>query len=863
TMQVVEELKLAKRDEEAKAKLNELYTSAKTAAELSGVISVLLQQEKHEQIPDYFQRWVVAAKEELAKPEPATPATGQAARRNSAPVQQIMNSLMQWIGRLAPEEENAQILSILDQTLDVAAIEFKQRKIAQAAAAAKSRRSTSTSSSRQTQTQINWYYGKVSSYVQVELPSSHVDMNFVRLLREVHEVLKRNDVVADLATRLKERADAAAPEDAEFANVNLATELWWSDEQDEAVEILVKLGESQKDDPNARFEMAELRLQRGDIEDALEIVDSIIARDQKLLQRRELVALTLAERLGDHERARAAAERLFGLRLDSQTQLSLIAGMRRLGMTAMADAVIARTERQSTNQPPALASLMMLYQSQGKTDRAKQLAHILLRKTVSPMTTMANATRNPTRYRASDDGTRTQALAVLQQTGELKLLIAQLESQLERSPGSAKLYEQLIEFYGVIGEKDKVGPMLEQAIASRPDAYALRLQLAKHWQQAGKNSEACDQYLVLMTLKPDWIFEDFYQIRRVFQTAKRNADVVAALKTMNLKNISQPYYVIDFVGDLLSDEANEDVALELLDKVVEAFPSYRTNLISNMRNPKLWQSEKFFELGKKMVLPTEADLQTNPWAGFKLSSYSSGGEINSHFHYLLQGLDKSPRLDDLRTAIEETATKNPGWYAGPAMVALIEMQQGKKDEARKRLEELLAREDATKSMPYDSGWLIAQELDKFEETRELALSLYEKAMASDTNRNEFEYTPGPKLIQSYIANGRRDDAKALLVKSMQNVQQNTSQPDYAAYQRASSSLSAAGHFLEMKFTVDAVKIYQDMLSNEADLKLAGTWNGDEDRYLTRAKAGLTKAMAGLESSQATEAIGQLLTIAAP
>ena len=237
---------------------------------------------------------------------------------------------------------------------------------------------------------MSWYYGKENSYVQFELPSSHVDMTFVRLLREVHEVLKRNDVVGDLATKLKERANAAAPEDAEFANANLATELWWSDEQDEAFEILVKLSESQQDDPNARFEMAELRTQQGDIEDALEIVDSIIARDQKLLQRRELMALTLAERLGDHERARTAAERLFGLRLDSQTQLSLVAGMRRLGMTAMADAVIARTERQSTNQPPALASLMMLYQSQGKTDRAKQLAHILLRKTVSPMTTMAN-----------------------------------------------------------------------------------------------------------------------------------------------------------------------------------------------------------------------------------------------------------------------------------------------------------------------------------------------------------------------------------------------------------------------------------------------------------------------------------------
>jgi hypothetical protein len=262
-------------------------------------------------------------------------------------------------------------------------------------------------------------------------------------------------------------------------------------------------------------------------------------------------------------------------------------------------------------------------------------------------------------------------------------------------------------------------------------------------------------------------------------------------------------------------------------------------------------------------LPTEADLKANPWSGLKVYSYSGGGDVNSQLQYLLRGLDKSPRLDELRTLIEETSARNPGWYAGSAILALIEMQQGKKEEARARLEQLLAREEVSKSMPYDAGWLIAQELDKFEGTRALAMSLYEKAMANNSSQNEFEYSPGPKLIKSYIANGRRDDAKALLVKSMQNMRQNSSQPDYAAYQRASSSLSAANHFLEMKSAVDAVRIYQDMLSNEADLKLAGTWNGEEDRYLTQAKSGLAKAMASLDSSQAAEAIEQLLTVAAP
>ena len=665
----------------------------------------MLQQEKLELVPEFFERWVVATKDELAKPpekddsKTASASSTASARRNTVHVAQISNSLMQWIGKLGPDEENAQILSILGRTLDVATIENNQRLADQAAAALKSRRSSSAASSGRTQTSMQWIYGKQSTYIQqMEVPSGHVDSSVVTLLRDVHEVLNRNEVLPDLTKLLKERVAAAAPEHATVENAYLATELWWSDEQDEAVEILLKLGEAKKNDPNARFELAELRMQRGDINDALDIVDSTIARDQKLLQRRELMALTLAERVGDNERARSAAERLFGLRLDVATQLSLVASMRRLGMTDMADAVIARTERQSSNQPPALASLMMLYQSQGQADRAKQLAHILLRKTISPMTTMANATRNPMRYNTASDSSRTQALAVLQQTGELKTLITQLESQLERSPESPKLYEQLIEFYGISGQKDKVGPLLEKAIANRPDAFSLRLQLAKHLEQTGKHKEACDQYLELLKRKPDWITEDLYSVRRVFTQAQRTTDLVAAIRSMNFKSIRQPYYIINLVGELMRDEKNADIAIELIEQIVISFPNYRSNILSevgNSNNSKIWQNERMFQIGKKLVLPTALDLQNSPWSGLnQICSRSGNGDVTSQFHYMLRGLENSDKLKELRSAIQETVDATPGWFGGQSMLALIDLQSGDKDEANGRLEALANSEDA-------------------------------------------------------------------------------------------------------------------------------------------------------------------------
>ena len=43
--------------------------------------------------------------------------------------------------------------------------------------------------------------------------------------------------------------------------------------------------------------------------------------------------------------------------------------------------------------------------------------------------------------------------------------------------------------------------MLEQAVANQPNALVMRFQLAKQYEQTGKHSEACDQYLELLKKK--------------------------------------------------------------------------------------------------------------------------------------------------------------------------------------------------------------------------------------------------------------------------------------------------------------------------------------------------------------------------
>src|SRR5207302_9750848 len=88
----------------------------------------------------------------------------------------------------------------------------------------------------------------------------------------------------------------------------------------------------------------------------------------------------LAVRTGNVERARQAADRLFGLRLDAETQVTLAGQMRQLGMHNHAEAVLNRARRQAGNRTSALVSLLLQYQQQGKMDLATQVAHQILRK---------------------------------------------------------------------------------------------------------------------------------------------------------------------------------------------------------------------------------------------------------------------------------------------------------------------------------------------------------------------------------------------------------------------------------------------------------------------------------------------------
>ena len=159
------------------------------------------------------------------------------------------------------------------------------------------------------------------------------DGTLIQVLRTAFELYKRDDLLSDLVNHFRRQTSlATSPTEAIYPRLALCSILWWSDEKDEAVAELTRIVDTARPESDLRFDLAELLVQQGSLADALELVDAVQPLDNMSLKRREELALGAAIAAGNVERAQHAAERLFGLRLDTETQIRISGQMHQLGL---------------------------------------------------------------------------------------------------------------------------------------------------------------------------------------------------------------------------------------------------------------------------------------------------------------------------------------------------------------------------------------------------------------------------------------------------------------------------------------------------------------------------------------------------
>ena len=836
---VMHELKRAGRAEEEQRLFRELMSEVKTPDQVTFAISAYVAREDHASLLAAFDKWAQLTLQDKRKAVP------------SHYRQQVGYSISQAIGRSGAAKQDTAVLELLDRFLDFSAARSAQER--QKTANRPGRRSTARGSYY-----YNVWYGTQQRGMQINYPAPNEYFDeaapecLAKCLRSLRSKRRRERPVAASGAA----AGGRPAQDKLYRHLAAAYVASWLEDKDTAIQQLTAASELAAQDWLLRLEVARLYLEMQDYEQALAIVDGIHPLDQDTFRERETLALNLAVRLGDQERARGIGRTVVRpaarcRNANPARQPDAAAGYDRAGRSGAGP-----RQRQAGSRLSALVSLMNAHQSQGRTDVAAEIAYQVLRRSRSAGANPAASGPRPT----SDDGSRRAALQVLASAGKLKDMIAATEQQLQRSPQSSQLFDTLAEYYEAAGDTNKSLELQKKLVAERPTDAELGQRYAQRLAASGKHSDACDQYLIVIKQAPQLFGNRSYEIVQIFQQAQRQSDLIALFNEIDLRQLGHPYYIADFTSTLMRDKAQRPAATSLFKKVWEAMPDYRSQMMSSMSDQTLLETDELFDLAKKSILPAPGSLQQRGvWLGIgESNSTSSGGESHSLFQGLVAQAQKSNRLPALREEIAAAITANPGWRAGPLMVAAIDVRLGNVDGVRPVVEQALS-EKGEAAIPYYPRWILGQFLETNVALRDLAIRLYEGTLTDEAyNRNsEFQFTPAVRLLNLYVAANRREDAKVLLAKAEKQRLEGGYDPEYAAERRISQLTDVAQHYDRLDFPLDALRLYRDALL-AAQSPALGNRRGNSDYYVRSAEQQLKALTARLAAAENPALLQELL-----
>jgi len=841
------ELKLAKRVDEEERFYRETIAGSTQLAQIAGTFGLAARRGDVEGLIQLFDRY-----ERL-----------QAGRANTSFYTGSFYfngpglSLAQGMSARADQKAYDDVLKILDHQL--AALRRKvERQSPGAVRAARAR-----------QGRVNYvpqyqvWVGKSSKYMQIAfpLPNEYLDSTAIQLLRTAFELFKRDDLTSDLVTHFRKQADAAtAPADAVFPRLALSAILWWNDERDDAIAELARVAENSKSESELRLDLAELREQQGERAEALALVDLVQPFDNTTMRRREEIALRLSVQTGDLDRARQAAERLFGLRLDTETQVSLAGQMSQLGLHELAEAVLGRARRRAGNKATALLGLMLQYQRQGKLDVAVQVAMQVLRSTTATRQT------NPNYYYQDDpDASRTAAVGVLARSGKLPQLIERASEQLKKTPNSIQVHQALADYYKASGQRDKARAELATIVELRPDDSALRVQIAAQLMQEGQAAAAIEHYKAILKKEPARLANSFYQVQNAFQQAKKLDELVGLLEQMDLRQFGQSFYVFNLLSNLFYDETIKNRAMPLLRKAWDAFPSERSYMLSYLRRDELWQMPEMYDYMHESIIPKKATFApANQWNAFSQSlSTRADGRMNSIVSRFLDQAASQGKLDELAAEVENARKEMPDWTVGNVLAALIDCRRGRYGEAQKLVRQFLEQSKGEYLSTY-VYWCIGEELETHARARDLAVTVYATALDRPSDdpysRLDFDNGPARRLVTLYERENRPEDARRVLVNFANFDDFSYSYDvDYQQQMRMRGLGSAASKLNELGFQADAIALYSESLAIASQLTPNGpNYFGNRDGMIRQYRDGLTRALDELKPEDLAASLTRMI-----
>ena len=790
------ELKRAKRLPEEKAMYDELLAAATTTDKVSLALNAASEKDDLETVLRLYRKLETLQ----GPPKTAAAVAALPTRNNYWPLLQVM-------ARRAEAKKPDDVLAVADVFLEMA----RRQNISAPKSFSMPTRGRQQQAGVNISVYAGWNQGSPNfngQQVTFPTPNDYYDESMIAVLYNAHAMFKLADLQTDLHAHVKKQLAAAAGAEKIYLQLALAYLLWWAEEKDDALDQLQAAALSAAGDTKFTLEVAALREQNNEHAEALALLDSVTPTDHQVMQSREQSALRLAERTGNVARARQAAERLFGLRLDTETQLDLAAKMHRLGMHELAETVLARAQRQAGNKTGTLLQLMNQYQTQGQSEQAVTIARQLLRKSPSG---------GASRGQDDGDNVRNQAVGVLARSGQLKEIVARAEDQLKASPKSVQIHQTLLSYYQATADKDKQKATILKILELKPDDAKLRFSSAQALNGLGDKEAAMANYKLALKKDPSLFQNSYYELQRLFSEANKFEDLVAIVEDADMKKLTtQSYYIMSLIEPMMEKPKSRDLGMKLFKKAWAAFPAERPSMLSQLNREELWKLPELYDYAREAILPTSDSENLDPWGAL-------GG-----LSRFLSTARKQHRIPEFKAQVEAKLKADPKWLAGRALLAVIDIQTGEKERGKKAWVELFS--DDKLDIPAAARFSLAQELEYYAGVEVVVIPTLEKGLDDVLDDNDgngdFSSSPARRLVWWYEQVGRTDDARKLLVRLSRVKPNNPGYDDsYMNYRRATDGIALANEMIRLNDPIEAIRVLQAVPSDPDSIKSMNRYGG--------------------------------------
>ncbi len=291
----------------------------------------------------------------------------------------------------------------------------------------------------------------------------------------------------------------------------------------------------------------------------------------------------------------------------------------------------------------------------------------------------------------------------------------------------------------------------------------------------------------------------------------------------------------------------------------DAFPTQRSYLLNSFYDDALWKLPEVFEYGRQSLMPSPESIRQTPWSGLDtIMSYSQDGKANTALERVFNAAGTGQKMEKLRADIAAHAEQNPDWQAGKVLTALIDLRLNRPVDIRAAVKPLLETSTGDYRM-MQARWIVGQELEARPELRDLAIEVYQGAFENQQNSNQqFQYSPGPKLVKLYLSAGQREAARQLLVKAARESTYDNYDPSYASYLRVQTLQTIGSQLQESEFPVDALRVYRDLVIGDVDEAALSRYGRNISEVRRDAQAKIDAIIGKLTGDAGAAAVIELL-----